>query len=511
MKSADRIDVSGLPDATAAPAQKRLKAAAVAMLMLALACVALALWASQRQTLTQGPWGLAVLPGGQVWLSVDEELWRLDADGQRQQVVRAADVGLPGAAGELMPHPAGHLAAWSRRSPTLHLLDAASAQPLALLTPQWPPDLARHGDTAISYAFAPDGRVAIAAGGGHTVALFDAQGRYLARSPPNTFYFTNGLWWADGGWWCTDTNRFALVRLNDADLTEIRRIALDTPQSERRLRFGRGQLLRRWFASIDPRRSWRFLSLAAASRGAARGGQAPLGTVARLANDMEQGHVVDVWPDGQQRAYPVPDGQNALQPRALAWLGDTLLVVDGQGFAIRRYDAGGQRLPDWGDAAVQTDQARRHAALQSWRGLYRLGLTGAVLLLLSGLGASVWERRLKQAPAGMEDKPRRALASSARAGWQTLASLLIPGLGQWIQGRFGVGLVYFVFWLMLMSQFVFAVWVAWASIMGVTPLTLWITGVMAFVPGLVAAVDAWRLRERTPNKPGTDYAGKIPE
>jgi len=692
----EEANASRRPDAiVVAPALKRLKAVAIVLLALAIGCAAAALWARQRQNLVQGPWGLAVLPSGQVWLSVNDQLWRLDAEGRRQQVVDAAQVGLRGGAAILMPHPDGHLVAWSRSSTTLHLLAADDARPVANITPRWPEDLARHGDNAIHYAFAPDGRVAIAAGGGSAVALFDAQGRYLARSPADTFHFTNGLWWADGGWWCTDTNRSALVRLDDARLTETQRVTLSAQQG-----------------------GWRFLGLAAASRGEAVDGQKPLGMVERLANGMERGHVVDVWPDGSQRAYPVPEGESAQKSRALAWLGDTLLVVDGQNFAIRRYSADRQQLDDWGDAAVRADLAQRHAVFANWRRLYRGALAGAVALLLLGLavaslaqrlesraklaqaapdlaaqanwkpgiagmptlsygqlqwkviqvlwpiflllgfmlaaqtiygllgyrsfvavlvlsttilamalltavwvnrrlthaiqndepfanaralrllgradlfwplrqpgeqpretlmlgdnrwlvltnqrllvfrnnafdaslqasvprgalcGAQIlpleqapwwqrWQGRLinqgylrfsladgsaiagvficgqvarrmadliHQAPTVFEkgDVPREAPVARQRALWQVLASLLIPGLGQWMQGRFGSGLLFFVIWLVLMGLFVFTAWVAWVPIMEVAPRLIWRTGLMVLAVNLTAAYDAWRLRD----------------
>ena len=200
---------------------------------------------------------------------------------------RAAQAGLAGAPAVLMPHPHGHLVAWVRREDRLHLLAAGDARPLGSITLQWPADLARHGRDAIHFALAPDGRVAVATGGGHTVALFDAQGRFLARSAQGAFRFTNGLWWADGSWWATDTNRPALVRLADTDLKELQRLPLpDVPADDGR------------------RQPWYFLGLAAASHGAPIDGQPVLGSVARMANDMERAHVVDVTASGAQRAYP---------------------------------------------------------------------------------------------------------------------------------------------------------------------------------------------------------------
>ena len=363
---------SSSPQPATATPSSALKTVAIVFLALAIICVALALWGGHRQRSVQGPLSLAVLPDGQIWLSVDKELWRLNAKGQRLQTVSAAQAGLTDAADILMPHPDGYLAAWSRNSPTLHLLTADEARPVKDITPQWPSDLARHGDIAIHYAFAPDGRVAIAAGGGSAVALFDADGKFLARSPADTFHFTNGLWWANGGWWCTDTNRPALVRLNEKNLTEMQRVTLTEQQG-----------------------SWRFLGLAMASRGEKVDGKAPLGVVERLGNNMERGHLVDVFPDGEQSAYPVPEDQFALMARDMDWLDDTLLVVDQQGFSIRQYSADRVPMDDWGDAAVQEDLAQRYAQVESGRLMYGAFLMVALLLFLVGLIVALLQRHLE--------------------------------------------------------------------------------------------------------------------
>ncbi|MDR2710175.1 MAG: hypothetical protein LBB65_02380 [Burkholderiales bacterium] len=367
------------PDAITESSLKRLKTVAVILLMLAMISVALSFWMWQRQSPEQGPWGLAVLPDGQVWLSVDDELWRLDTEGHLQRKVSAVEAGLPGAAAILMPYPDGHLAAWSRRDSTLYLLTADDAHSVAIITPQWPSDLARYGNDNIHYAFAPDGRIAIAAASGSVVALFDAQGRYLARSPAGAFHFTNGLWWANG-WWCTDTNRFTLVQLDDKNLTETQRVTLN-----------------------DHERGWRFLGLAATSRGKADEDQNPLGVVERLDNGMVYGHIVDIFPSGDQSAYPVPESESALEARALAWLGDTLLVTDGQGFAIRRYSADRSLLSDWGDAAVQAELTQQYAHVESSRFWYRIFLTSAIALFLLGLIVALRQRYLEARARKAED------------------------------------------------------------------------------------------------------------
>lgn len=389
---------------SARPASNQLLA--VLLLALAMAAAALALWAGPRQTQAQGPWGLAVLPGGQVWLSVDEQLWRLNAQGQRQQVAERTQTQLAGTPGVLMPHPQGHLAVWVRGEDRLHLLAADDARPLGSITLQWPADLARHGRDAIHFALAPDGRVAVATGGGHAVALFDAQGRLLARSAPDTFRFTNGLWWADGSWWTTDTNRPALVRLADADLKVLQRLPL-----------------------ADMPGPWHFPGVAAASHGERIDGQPLLGSVARMANDMERAHVVDVAASGAQRAYPMPEEAGFVRPRALAWLNGQLLLVDGQGFAIRRWSAQRQRLPDFGDAAVLADLGARHAKVQRWRLGYHTGLALAVGLLLAALAVLARQRR-RQAQAQLQAISRQETGSAATAWRPELRGQPLPTAGQ---------------------------------------------------------------------------------
>ena len=128
------------------------------------------------------PWALAVLPEQIVWLSVDEQLWRLNAHGKREASIDTRQ-SLGGAVGVLAVHPSGQLVAWVRQQTALHVLDARSGQARHRINPQWPADLRSHADEAIHLAFAPDGRFAIATGGGHAVVLFDAAGRMLARTP----------------------------------------------------------------------------------------------------------------------------------------------------------------------------------------------------------------------------------------------------------------------------------------------------------------------------------------
>lgn len=148
-----------------------LQALAVAGLLGAIALVLAAIHATLRAGEILGPGALVRTASGEVWLQVDRELWRLDAQGHRMQTLPVLALGLPGPPSHLVRHPSGAVVATVRDEPALYRLDASSARVAGTIAPQWPDDPARHASRAIDVAFASDGRVAIATGGGHAVAL----------------------------------------------------------------------------------------------------------------------------------------------------------------------------------------------------------------------------------------------------------------------------------------------------------------------------------------------------
>ena len=83
------------------------------------------------------------------------------------------------------------------------------------------------------------------------------------------------------------------------------------------------------------------------------------------------------------------------------------------------------------------------------------------------------------------------------ARWQVLASLLVPGLGQWMQGRSGTALRLFLGWSLLIVFFVVPmVWTLWAPRAAVpVRYGVYLAAAYALTCGL-AAFDAWRLRIR---------------
>lgn len=447
---------------------RRLKAGAVALLALAIAAIAFAFWASDRRVRIQGPSALAVLPDGRVWLSVDERLWQMDGQGARQREVAQAVHGVPGLIGNLVVHPNGQLVASRRDDATLYFLDAATGQARSRLVPAWPSDLQRHGGRAITYAFHPDGRIAISTGGGHAVALFDASGRFLARTAPGTYEFSNGLWWSGESLWTTDTNRFALVELDGRTLAEKSRVRL------------RGAVANR-----------RYLGMAAgAPAGAAPG---VLGSVVRFSNGMIRGHVVDVRRDGSQRDFPVAA---AMEPRDVKWRGSELLVVDGARYAVARFSADYKPLADFGDAAVRAQlQAMPHSRARLQQ-LYRGGLAVAVALFVAGFALALRAQALERkgaAPAASAslDAPSAVRGQPAAV----VASLLVPGLGQWMQRRGAPALVFFLLWAVLVLALVVPlVWTLWAPRAAVGARHVADIALGYVLLCALAAFDAWRGR-----------------
>lgn len=349
---------------------KFLKTIAVLLLAWAIAALGAALWASHKRTDIQGPSALAVLADQSVWVSVDAALWHLDAQGKRVAKVDVMPLGLNGPVGNLVLHANGQLVAAVRDDPVLYFLDASTAAVKSRTTPQWPAELIAHASRAITYAFHDDGRFAISTGGGHAVALFDAKGAFLARTPPGIYQFTNGLWWAGSSLWTTHTNGFELLELDGQTLALKSRVHLLQAQGE-----------------------MKFLGMATPSRTkpsqAAQG--APLATLVRFANGMVVGHVTDVFYDGTQADFPAAtDAISPMEPRDIQWRGEELLVVDGVSYAIKRFSNDRKPLPDFGDAAVQSELTSLLASRDSLQAQYNAGLIAAVILFAVGFAAAMW-------------------------------------------------------------------------------------------------------------------------
>ena len=347
------------------------KFAAIASLAAAIVLLVVSLTTGLQAGAITGPGALVLTPRNEVWIGVGQQLWRATVDGHVLQALPVSETDLPGPPSNLLHHPGGQIVATVRGNPGLYFLDPATARVARAVVPRWPADLKDHGNDAINVAFAPDGRFAVATGGGHAVALFDAEGRYLARTGPDTYRFTNGLWWEGDDLWTTDTNRFVLRRLDGKTLAVAQSVALSSDDVAR------------------------FLGPARATSGAGD----PMAALIRYRNSMIEGRVVLVRRDGGE--VPLAhDGK--FEPNDVEWVGQQLLASDGASFSVRRWNAQGEAQPPFGDAAF-ADRLRQIASDQT--GLQRLhqaslwaGIAAFAVALLLALNA----QRAAQPPRGLD-------------------------------------------------------------------------------------------------------------
>lgn len=382
---------------------------AVLLLVASVACLVWALARSHRAVGIQGPAALVVTPAGEVWVGVgvgaDARLLRLGTDGRLKADDPVATVGLPDAPSNLVWHPQGLVLATVRDDPTLYLLDPARARVVRHVLPQWPAELARHGGRAINLGLHPDGRIAIATGGGHAVALFQADGRFIARSAPDTYRFSNGLWWVGDTLWTTDTNRTQLKRL------EGRTLALQQTEP------------------LPADEAARFL-------GPARAHAQDSSRVAliRFHNGMTVGRLAVLAgdPPAEATAPRGGNGSRSFEPVDVDWLGDTVLASDGASHQLQRLDPASGTLAVFGDGALRErlDQGLRERE----RGLlhWKLGLAAAATLLAVALLLAWQAQRLQQRSADTVHPLNLAHLGTPQLGPGPLGRLQARLLAPWL-------------------------------------------------------------------------------
>lgn len=343
---------------------------AVLCLLVSVASVWYAIDSSLSAGRLEGPSGLIVIPdSGEVWIGVNDELWRTDRNGHLIGEEPFSALGLPGRPANFIGHPSGRVVAQVRDDPTLYFIDTSTRRVVSRLVPQWPDELARHGGRAINLAFHADGRLAIATGGGHAVALFDVEGRFLARTGADAYEFTNGLWWVGDALWTTDTNRFQLKRLDGKTLAVEQAVLLG----------GTGG----------------FLGPARVRPGAGAG---PMAALVRFRTDMIAGHVLVLDATGHDGAELYAEG---MEPMDLDWLDGDVLVTDAHALAIRRWSADGATRADFGDAELRSrlaDVTRKKISLRrQHRGALALAIAAFIVGALFAVLADLRKRSERQA------------------------------------------------------------------------------------------------------------------
>jgi hypothetical protein len=382
---------------------KLIKALAVALLAASIAAAGFALYASSRAIAIQGPGALVATAADELWIAVDQRLWRVDAQGRRLSDIDVRSTGLPGAPANLVRHPSGAIVATVRDDATLYFLATDSQRVDRSLRPQWPASLARDSGRAINLAFADDGRIAIATGGGHAVALFDADGKFLARTAPGTYRFTNGLWWQGAELWTTDTNRHRLLRLDAKTLA-----VLET-------------------ATLDEAGCCRFLG---AARAESHGSTSMRTALIRFTSNMTRGEVVLVEEGATVRPLA---GSGVFEPRDTDWLQGRLLVSDGESHSIRQWATDLQALPAFGDVGMQAELSNGLAQRDAWRGWYRAAIASAIGVFAVAFALAVWtqlQQRRAERGASIDlsqlGTPQRTWRDIAKMQWHVFGALIVP-------------------------------------------------------------------------------------
>jgi hypothetical protein len=350
------------------------------LLAIALGCAWMAWQTHGRRAQAPGLTALAALPDGAVWLAINQELWHLDAQGRLKSRQPIRETGLSAAPLRLAAPDQRSLYALVPKAREVAVLDASTARLQRRIALQWPSDLPQDSG-AIDLAVAPDGRIALAHAAAQAVLLFDAQGRLLARSASKALAQPTSVWWDDDDLWVADASQHQLLRLSGSSLATRQTIQLSAKVATRHTVRG----VHHPRAGIDI--------------------HAPVATLIRLEPGSRTGLVTYEWADGMEIGQDAgPQGQ----PRDLAWIGETLLVLENFELRLLRFDVDRRALGDFGDMAVQRwleqgfkDRERLRRMQWAWAGGGALSL-----LLMLGLASTL----LRSRPAHQPEEAANARA-----------------------------------------------------------------------------------------------------
>lgn len=466
--------------------KRHLNRLAAGALLASLLCLLVSFLSGNTMRDTSGALSLGVV-GDTLWIADQENILVANDQGQERRRFALKTMGLKHPPGAILSVSSDRVLLIERFSDKLVEFDPVSGKPLRAFSLQWPQGFSGNDEVVMAATTPLDASghydLAVSTGGMHAVLLFDSDGRFKARSKDGAYRFTNGIWFSPEGWWTTDTNRFFLRRLKLDSLEELANISLDDRHGD--------QVFLGLATPYPPP--------APLSTSLIEPPPQPLATVFRHQNGMSIGRVVDVFADGHEETYPLRGDAKLVD---LAWFGGNLLVIEGQEQRVRSFAPDRTALPDFGDAALQRYYGQVRTAHARAALLNRLALIAAVLGLGIGLLCSFVAKQKAQGMGhlpepGSEMEP--PIADDAERPTphgqqfqQCIGSACLPGLGQWMQRRNAVALMFFV---------PFAGWLSFA----VTPLIWTYLGHRAEIPrpafvlniavwlsfALVASLEAW--------------------
>src|SRR5258708_3309893 len=313
-------------------------------LALSFFAIGVALYGGNRGAQVQGPREIAAVSDDALWLVVDDEVLVLDAAGAVKSRFSTDSFGFANSFSTITRMPEGRVLLSVRGIADWPVVEAATGKVLKRIGPG-SEEGKRAIDRTYHLAVAPNGDIAMATSGDHSVLLLDAEGRQKARSPDALFRFANSVWHSDEGWWVADTNNHKLRLLDAATLAPKAEIALE-----------RG---------LDPA-IWTGLA-----RPHPAGSEERFATLARMQDGMIVGRVVDVDRSGKERVH-YRLGDDA-EPGALMWWRGHLLVVDSRRFSPAPYPPPRHppALLGLGQGAQETLLLRQHHAPRRQLRLFR--------------------------------------------------------------------------------------------------------------------------------------------
>src|SRR5712671_926850 len=405
-----------------APRGSRTNTLIVVPLALSLLAIGLALYAGNRAAEVQGPREIAAVSDDALWLVVDDEVLVLDAAGTVKSRLTTDSFGFANSFSTITRMPDGRVLL-STRGDAHWAVAEATGKVLKRIGPQ-SEEGKRAIDRTYHLAVAPNGDIAMATSGDHSVLLLDAEGRQKARSPDGLFRFANSVWHSDEGWWVADTNNHKLRLLDAATLAPKAEIALE-----------RGLDPAIWTGQARPHPA---------------GSEERFATLARMQDGMIVGRVVDVDRSGKERVhYRLGDGA---EPGALMWWRGHLLVVDSLRFSLDAYRPDGSAAGKFGDAEVQAALEDRLAQKGAWKFANQGGIGFALVALVVAL----WMYRRSRSAAAREAGTVRAEAIAGSPAGERFERLQFSGNAR----------EYFRIWIvnLLFTLLTLGIYSAWAKV-----------------------------------------------
>src|SRR5258708_7086090 len=392
-------------------------------LALSFFAIGVALYGGNRGAQVQGPREIAAVSDDALWLVVDDEVLVLDAAGAVKSRVSTDSFCFANSFSTITRMPEGRGLRWGSGIGDWPVVEAATGKVLKRIGPG-SEEGKRAIDRTYHLAVAPNGDIAMATSGDHSVLLLDAEGRQKARSPDGLFRFANSVWHSDEGWWVADTNNHKLRLLDAATLAPKAEIALE-----------RGLDPAIWTGQARPHPA---------------GSEERFATLARMQDGMIVGRVVDVDRSGKERVHHrLGDGA---EPGALMWWRGHLLVVDSRRFSLDAYRPDGSAAGKFGDAEVQAALEDRLAQKGAWKFANQGGIGFALVALVVAL----WIYRRSRSAAAREAGTVRAEAIAGSPTGERFERLQFSGNAR----------EYFRIWIvnLLFTLLTLGIYSAWAKV-----------------------------------------------